>query len=162
MQTSFSVLEYASKKKVTRRDRFLAKIETIVPWAALVAELESYYPKGGRSPIGLERMLQMYIAQQCFGLSDVGIEDATYGSQAIRRFVGVDLAREAAADATTLTRRREGRGSAADQIPHPSVTITSTAESAAAEGMYPPVSAFTSTTPLINHGQSAWLPGSRQ
>ena len=44
----------------------------------------------------------MYIAQQCFGLSDEGIEDALYDSQAIRRFVGIDLARENAPDATTL------------------------------------------------------------
>jgi IS5 family transposase len=44
----------------------------------------------------------MYIAQQCFGLSDEGIEDALYDSQAIRRFVGIDLGRESAPDATTL------------------------------------------------------------
>ena len=56
----------------------------------------------GRPPLGLSRMLRMYVAQQCFGLSDEGIEDALYDSQAIRRFVGIDLAREAAPDATTL------------------------------------------------------------
>ena len=35
MQTTFSDLEYAHKKKVTRRDRFLAEIESITPWSAL-------------------------------------------------------------------------------------------------------------------------------
>jgi IS5 family transposase len=42
----------------------------------LVAVIEPHYPKGsrGRPPIGLERMLRMYIAQNCFGLSDEGIE----------------------------------------------------------------------------------------
>lgn len=44
----------------------------------------------------------MYVAQQCFGLSDEGIEDAIYDSQAIRGFVGIDLSRESAPDATTL------------------------------------------------------------
>ena len=44
----------------------------------------------------------MYVAQQCFGLSDEGIEDALYDSQAIRHFVGIDLSRESAPDATTL------------------------------------------------------------
>jgi predicted secreted Zn-dependent protease len=39
-------------------------------------------------------MLRIYIAQQCFGLSDEGIEDAIYDSQAIRRFVGIDLSHE--------------------------------------------------------------------
>jgi transposase, IS5 family len=109
MQRSFSDLEYAAKKKVTRRDRFLAEIEAVTPWPALIAEVEPFYPKGegrGRPPIGVERMLRMYIAQQCFGLSDEGTEDAIYDSQAIRGFVGIDLAREAAPDATTLLKFR--------------------------------------------------------
>ena len=109
MQSSFSDLEYAAKKKQTRRDRFLAEIEAATPWAALVAEIEPFYPKGagrGRPPMGVARMLRMYVAQQCFGLSDEGIEDAIYDSQAIRGFVGIDLAREAAPDATTLLKFR--------------------------------------------------------
>lgn len=109
MQASFSDLEYAAKKKVTRRDRFLGEIEAVTPWSALVAEIEPFYPKGegrGRPPIGLERMLRMYIAQQCFGLSDEGTEDALYDSQAIRGFVGIDLSRESAPDATTLLKFR--------------------------------------------------------
>jgi len=109
MQRSFSDLEFSGKKKVTRRERFLNGLEAVVPWAALVAELDTHYPKGGgrgRPPIGLERMLRMYIAQQCFGLSDEGIEDAIYDSQAIRQFVGIDLAREDAPDATTLLKFR--------------------------------------------------------
>lgn len=109
MQASFSELEYASKKRKTRRDRFLAEIEAVTPWAALLAAIEPFYPKGegrGRPPIGLEKMLRMYIAQQCFGLSDEAIEDALYDSQAIRRFVGMDLARDTAPDATTLLKFR--------------------------------------------------------
>ena len=109
MQRSFSELEYAAKKKVTRRDRFLGEINAVTPWSVLTAEVEPFYPKGegrGRPPIGLERMLRMYIAQQCFGLSDEGVEDAIYDSQAIRGFVGMDLAREAAPDATTLLKFR--------------------------------------------------------
>jgi len=109
MQASFSELEYAAKKKVTRRDRFLRQLNAVTPWAALVAQIEPFYPRGegrGRRPIGLERMLRMYIAQQCFGLSDEGIEDALYDSQAIRGFVGMDLSRESAPDATTLLKFR--------------------------------------------------------
>ena len=109
MQRSFSDLEYAAKKKVTRRDRFLGEIDAVTPWPALLAEVEPFYPKGegrGRPPIGVERMLRMYIAQQCFGLSDEGTEDALYDSQAIRSFVGIDLNREAAPDATTLLKFR--------------------------------------------------------
>ncbi|WP_153116846.1 IS5 family transposase [Rhodocyclus tenuis] len=108
MQTTFSELEYAAKKRQTRRDRFLAEIEALTPWPELLAALTPFYPKGerGRPPIGLERMLRLYVAQQCFGLSDEGAEDALYDSQAIRRFVGIDLARESAPDATTLLKFR--------------------------------------------------------
>ena len=109
MQSSFSQMEYEAKKKVTRRDRFLGEIDAVTPWEALIAQIEPFYPKGegrGRPPIGLQRMLRMYIAQQCFGLSDEGAEDAIYDSQAVRAFVGVDLARESAPDATTLLKFR--------------------------------------------------------
>jgi len=96
-QTSFSDAEFASKKRLTRRERFLAEIDAATPWPALVAALLPHYPKGdgrGRPPIGLERMLRMYIAQQCLGLSDEGIEDATYDIQSVRAFVGIDLTHE--------------------------------------------------------------------
>ena len=97
------------QKKLTRRDRFLAEIEAVTPWAALEAEIAPFYPKDegrGWPPIGLHRMLRMYIAQQMLRASDEGIEDALYDSQAIRRFVGIDLARESAPDATTLLKFR--------------------------------------------------------
>lgn len=109
MQKSFSDLEYANKKKLTRRDRFLAEIEKVTPWNELQQVIEPFYPKvvgAGRPPIGVARMLRMYVAQQCFGLSDEGIEDAIYDSQAIRAFVGIDLNRESAPDATTLLKFR--------------------------------------------------------
>ena len=105
MQTSFSELEYAAKKKQTRRDRFLAELAAITPWTALEQAIAPFYPRSGqpgRPPIGLARMLRMYLVQHCFGLSDEGMEDALYDSQAIRAFVGIDLSREAAPDATTL------------------------------------------------------------
>jgi len=101
----FSELEYAAKKKQTRRDIFLGELDCITPWAALESSIAPFYPSSGspgRPPIGLTRMLRMYVAQQCFNLSDEGIEDALYDSQAIRRFVGIDLARDTAPDATTL------------------------------------------------------------
>ena len=76
-QASFSELEYAAKKKLTRRDRFLAEIEMVTPWAELERTVAPFYPSSGsrgRPPIGLSRMLRMYVAQQCFGLSDEGVE----------------------------------------------------------------------------------------
>jgi IS5 family transposase len=109
MQLGFSSAEYAAKKKLTRRDRFLAQIEAVTPWLVLIEQIEPFYPKGegqGRLPVGLSRILRMYIAQQCFGLSGEGIEDAIYDSQAIRGFVGIDLAVESAPDAMTVLKFR--------------------------------------------------------
>lgn len=109
MRPSFSDLEYSAKKTLTRRDRFLAGIHAATLRAALEVEIEPFYPKGegrGRPPIGLSRMLRMYVAQQSFGLSDKGMDDALYDSQAIRGFVGIDLSRESAPDATTLLKFR--------------------------------------------------------
>ena len=48
----------------------------------------------------------MYCLQQWFGLSDEGLEDAIYDSQAMRGFIGIDLARESVPDATTLLKFR--------------------------------------------------------
>jgi IS5 family transposase len=107
-QHGFAELEYQNKKRQTRRDVFLDKLERLTPWEKLVAVIEPHYPKGarGRPPIGVERMLRMYLVQQCLGLSDEGIEDAVYDSQSVRRFVGIDLARETAPDATTVLKFR--------------------------------------------------------
>ncbi|WP_247362584.1 IS5 family transposase, partial [Ralstonia pseudosolanacearum] len=92
----------------TRRQRFLAEMERVVPWSRLIAAVEPYYPKGkrGRPPIGLERMLRIYFLQQWYGLSDEALEDALYDSMALRAFAGIDLAVEAVPDATTLLKFR--------------------------------------------------------
>jgi len=87
----------------------LAQVEAVTPWPLRVSVIEPHCPKSGgrgRPPIGLEKMLRMYIAQQCFGLSDEATEDALYDRQAIRHFVGMDLSSESAPDATTLLRFR--------------------------------------------------------
>ena len=103
-QGSFSQAEYAGKKKQTRRDKFLAEMEQVVPWARLVDRLRPFYPKGerGRPPIGLERMLRLYFLQQWYGLADEALEDALYDSQALRGFAGIDLSVAAVPDATTV------------------------------------------------------------
>ena len=62
-QMSFAQSEYAGKKKVTRREKFLGEMERVVPWARLCAVIEPHYPQGrrGRPPIGIERMLRIYL-----------------------------------------------------------------------------------------------------
>ena len=103
-QTSFAQGEYARKKKTTRREKFLAQMEAVVPWARLVAVIVPHYPAGkrGRPPMGIERMLRLYFLAQWYALADEALEDALYDSQAMRTFAGIDLGSEAVPDATTL------------------------------------------------------------
>lgn len=103
-QGSFAEAEYAGKKRQTRRDKFLAEMDAVVPWARLVERLAPLYPKGerGRPPVPLERMLRVYFVQQWYGLSDEGLEDAFYDSQALRGFAGIELNRDPIPDATTV------------------------------------------------------------
>ena len=104
-QISFAETEYGKKKKLTRREIFLTKMEQVVPWSRLMEIIEPYYPKSGkrgRPPIGLERMLRMYFVQQWYGLGDEAVEDAAYDSQALRQFLSIDLSQQSVPDATTL------------------------------------------------------------
>ena len=59
-QPSFSQVEFADKKKITRREKFLSRMEALIPWTKLLAVIEPFYPTGerGRPPVGLERMLR--------------------------------------------------------------------------------------------------------
>lgn len=99
---------YEQYRKPTRRDAFLAEMDRVVPWAELCSVIEPHYPKAGRGrpPVGLERMLRMYFIQHWFNLADAACEDAVLDSEALRRFVGIDLGRERVPDATTLLKFR--------------------------------------------------------
>ena len=94
--------------KTTRRAKFLAEMDRVVPWGELSAKIEPHYPKAGngRAPVGLERMLRIYFLQQWFNLSDPGVEEALYDSQVMRAFVGIDLGREPVPDETTACKFR--------------------------------------------------------
>ncbi len=107
-QMTFAHAEFAAKNKITRREKFLARMEEVIPWARLLAVVEPHYPKGerGRPPIGLERMLRVYFLQQWYALADEALEDALYDSQALQRFARIDLAAEGVPDATTLLKFR--------------------------------------------------------
>ena len=76
-QMSFSDAEYAGKRKQTRRERFLAEMEQVVPWAGLLALIEPFYPKAGngRPSYPLETMLRIHLLQNWFALSDPAMEE---------------------------------------------------------------------------------------
>jgi hypothetical protein len=76
---AFPALRQSMKKKQTRREKFLAEMEAVVPWSRLLALIEAHYPKagpkGGRSPMPLETM---------------------------RRFAGIELSDDRIPDETTI------------------------------------------------------------
>jgi IS5 family transposase len=90
--------------RATRKAEFLTRMEALVPWAQFCAVIEPHYPKAGngRPPVGLERMLRMYLVANWFNLGDEACEDALYDIPAFRDFCRIDLGRERVPDATTL------------------------------------------------------------
>ena len=105
-QLSFASLDYAAKKKRTKRDVFLAQMASVVPWLRLEALIEPHYPKvgpqGGRRPFPLAVMLRIYCLQQWYNLSDPGAEEALYDIQSMRSFACLELGRDAIPDETTI------------------------------------------------------------
>lgn len=107
-QQTFSGLAWKNKGKVTRRERFLAEMNAVIPWNRLVGLIERHYPKAGRGrqPFGLETMLRIYFLQLWFNLSDPQAEDSIYDSESMRRFAGVELSDDTIPDETTILRFR--------------------------------------------------------
>ena len=107
-QETFTDIEYSFRKKKTKREEFLEIMDEIIPWDEWVDVIKPYYPKGkrGRPPMGIEKMLRMYLLQIWFNLSDPATEDAIYDSYAMRKFTGIDFMTEAVPDETTLCKFR--------------------------------------------------------
>ena len=107
-QLSFTDIEYAGRKRTTKREEFLKKMDEIIPWEKWVELIQPHYPTGqrGRPVRGIETMLRMYLMQIWFNLSDERIEDAIYDSYAMRSFLGINFMNEQVPDATTLLKFR--------------------------------------------------------
>ena len=103
-QISFTDVEYGQRRRVSRREEFLAMMDRTIPWAQWVKLIEPHYYSNtrGRKPRALETMLRMYLLQAWFSLSDEGVEEAIYDSYAMRGFMRLDFTVEQVPDATTL------------------------------------------------------------
>lgn len=105
-QIGLSELEYAQRKRKTKRDKILEKADALFPWADWAVRVAPFYPKRGkgRQPKDIETMLRMTLLKRWFGLSDAAVEDAIYDSYAMKRFMRIDFMRAQPPDATTLRR----------------------------------------------------------
>ncbi|CAK6690129.1 IS5 family transposase [Synechococcus sp. CBW1107] len=105
-QLGFGDYEQATAKKRTKREKFLAEMDKVVPWQALIDLLELHYPrsssKGGRPPYPLATMLRIHLMQQWYSLSDPGMEEALIEVPTMRRFAGIDLISDRIPDETTI------------------------------------------------------------
>ncbi|MDZ7630307.1 MAG: IS5 family transposase [Gemmatimonadaceae bacterium] len=107
-QRTFASVPYDTKGKVTRRERFLAEMDRVIPWGTLLAIIAPHYVKAGRGrrPLPLETMLRVYFLQQWFDLSDPQAEDMLYDSESMRRFARVELGEDTVPDESTILRFR--------------------------------------------------------
>jgi len=105
-QLGFGDYKQTTARKRTKRERFLAQMEAVVPWKALIDLIEPQYPKagskGGRPPYPLPTMLRIYLMQQWYDLSDPGMEDALIEVPTMRRFAGIGLISDRIPDETTI------------------------------------------------------------
>lgn len=78
-------------------------MDEMILWDEWVGVIAPYYPGGkrGRPPMGIERMLRMYLLQIWFNFSDPATEDAIYDSYAMHKFADIDFMSE-----NVRTRRR--------------------------------------------------------
>jgi IS5 family transposase len=105
-QLGFGDYEQTTAKKRTKREKFLAEMDAVVPWQALTALIEPHYPKtsskGGRPPYPLATMLRIHLMQQWYSLSDPAMEDALIEVPTMRRFAGIDMLSDRIPDETTI------------------------------------------------------------
>ena len=109
MQLTFGDAEGLGQRKRTRKEIFLAEMEQVVPWNALLKLIEPHYPKmgqRGRQPYPLATMLRIHFLQQWYALSDPAMEEALYDTAVLRRFAGLSGLDDIPDETTILNFRR--------------------------------------------------------
>jgi len=101
--SQMSFLTLAQKKK-RKCERFLDEMQAVIPREKLLAEIAAYYQEQqtGRKKKELLLMLKIHFLQQCYGLSDPGMEEAVYDSVSFQKFLEIDLLSQHVPDETTI------------------------------------------------------------
>ena len=73
-------LEFQGKKRKTRREVFLERMDGLIPWPLLEDRIRPFYPKAGRGrqPYPLSVMLRVHCVQPFCNLSDPGMKDPRF------------------------------------------------------------------------------------
>ena len=101
-------LGLGNSTKSTRKRAFLAEMDRVVPWSALVELVAPFAPEGrrGRPPFSVETMLRIHFMQQWFTLSDPAMEEALHDMPLFREFAGLGGWSDRLPDETTILRFR--------------------------------------------------------
>jgi IS5 family transposase len=102
-QLTFADSEFSSKRRLTRKEIFLSRMDTLLPWPQLLGNIEPVYPKAGngRRPYSLETMFRIHCLQLWYSLGDEAMEDALYEIASMRQFALLSLDK-AIPDRTTI------------------------------------------------------------
>ncbi|CUB06683.1 hypothetical protein Ga0061065_1216 [Marinomonas fungiae] len=67
-QLSFADTEFTSKRRKTRKELFLGRMDELIPWQQLEDQIEPFYPKAGngRRPYPLSTMLRIHFMQNWY------------------------------------------------------------------------------------------------
>ena len=107
-QPTFADLEHQGKKRKTRRELFLERMDALIPWQSLEDRIRPFHSRPGRRrhPYPLSFMLRVHCVQLFYNLSDPGMDDLLYESDPVRRFTGLKLSGPLPDETTILNFRR--------------------------------------------------------
>ena len=103
-QPTFADLDYQHKRRRTRREEFLERMDSLIPWRRLEDRIGPHYFRAerGRRPYPLAVMLRVHIVQLCYNLRDPAMEDLLYEAESVRRFAGLRLSEPIPDESTIL------------------------------------------------------------
>ena len=92
-QLTFEDLTYLDRKRKTRRQRFLERMDRILPWDTFPGRIEAPLSKGGKRASSHSGWRPCYASTLCSSgssLSDPAAEDAILDHAPMRVFAGVE------------------------------------------------------------------------
>lgn len=104
MSQQSSFLSLGCMTKLTRADRFLDEMNSVVPWADLVAIVMPHWGGAttGRKATDVELLLRLHCLQLWYNLSDPALEDAVHDRLSFQRFLQLDALTQRVPDETTV------------------------------------------------------------
>ena len=84
-QLSFADTEFTSKRRKTRKELFLSRMDELIPWQQLEDQIEPFYPKAGngRRPYPLSTMLRIHFMQNLYNMAVPAFQSPSHGGRAL-------------------------------------------------------------------------------